>query len=334
MDSLTFLAQLDKAKIQPIYAVHGDDDFLKRQVLTALRNLILGKTDSNEFSQSAHPGDRADYATVMDELNTIPFFGPRRLVVVDNADSFVTRYRPQLEKAVEQLPPTGVLILEVKTWPATTKLAKKIKDAATIACKAPPSGKLPKWCIDWTLAHHDKQLTLPAANLLVELIGSEMGQLDQELAKLAVYAGTRKRITDEDVDTLVGRSQAQNTWKIFDAIGEGKTREALTILGRLFDQNEEPLRIVGAFSMQLRRLAQAHRLAQQGKSLPLALEQAGVQPYFVRAAQQQLKHLGPDRAGKLYDWLLEINLDLRGNSPLPPRTLLERLVIRLAARQP
>ena len=38
------------------------------------------------------------------------------------------------------------------------------------------------------------------------------------------------------------------------------------------------MRILGAFSMQLRRLAQATRLTGQGQSLGAALAQAGVPP--------------------------------------------------------
>src|SRR5205085_2744898 len=112
-----------------------------------------------------------------------------------------------------------------------------------------------------------------AAALLVELIGPEMGLLDQELLKLTSYVGDRKRIDVQDVDTLVGRSRAENTWKIFDAIGAGQTREALAILDRLLDQGDDPHRLLGAFSSQLRRLAQASRLAKLGRPLMVALEQ-------------------------------------------------------------
>jgi DNA polymerase III delta subunit len=90
------------------------------------------------------------------------------------------------------------------------------------------------------------------------------------------------------------------------------------------------MKIIGALGAQLRRLGQAGRLAQQGLSLPVALEQVGIAPYFARNAQQQMKHLGRARTNRLYDWLLELNMDLRGNSALPPRTLLERFIVRLA----
>ena len=50
---------------------------------------------------------------------------------------------------------------------------------------------------------------------------------------------------------------AENTFKIFDAIATGNSAAALTLLDRLFEQGEEPIRMLGAFSLQLRRLAQA-----------------------------------------------------------------------------
>jgi DNA polymerase-3 subunit delta len=157
-----------------------------------------------------------------------------------------------------------------------------------------------------------------------------MGQLEQELAKLAIYVGSTDRIEAEDIDKLVGSSRTESTWKVFDAIGTGNSSEALAILDRLFDQGEEPIRVLGAFSMQLRRLAQVASLQQQGIPIHAALEQVGVPVFGQRGCEQQLRHLGRQRTDRLFDLLLEVDLGLKGSSQLPPRTLLERLVVRLA----
>ena len=329
MDSAAFLQNPDKHKLQPVYVLHGDEDFLKRQVLAALRLAVL-ESEDNSFGLSTYIGDKASFAEIHDELQTLPFVGPRRLVVVENADPFVTAFRSLLEKYVQGCASTGVLVLDVKTWPASTRLAKMVSDAGTIVCKAPPAYKLPEWCVQWAASRHGKQLMLPAARLLVDLIGPEMGQLDQELNKLAIYVGAKKRIDNEDVDKLVGSSRAESMWKIFDAIGAGDSTLALDILERLLDQGEEPIRILGAFSMQLRRLAQVARLSQQGKPLSAAMDQACVPPFVHRACEQQLRHLGRRRLDRLYDWLVDTDLGLKGSSQLPPRTLLERLVVQLA----
>jgi len=329
MDSLTFLDRGTKTKLLPLYVLHGDEPFLKRQVLNSLRLRVLG-TESDDAGMSVHGGDTATFAAVYDELQTAPFFSPRRLVVIDSADPFVTRFRATLEKKVKELPETAVLVLDVKSWPANTRLYKLVGDEAAITCKAPAAHRLVQWCVQRARAEHKTELANPAAALLVELVGQEMGLLDQELEKLATFVGTRGRIESADVDKLVGHSRSENTWKIFDAIGAGRTGEALTMLERLFDQGEEPLRMLGAFSMQLRRLAQAARLAQQGRTLRRALEEVGVPPFALQSAEQQLRHLGRHRARHLYDWLLEVNVGLKGGSPLPPRTLFERFVVKLA----
>src|SRR5262245_23983041 len=199
MDSLTFLERAGKAKPQPVYVVHGDEAFLKRQVLAALKTLVLGPDDDG-FGLSAHPGDKAIFAAVHDELETLPFLGARRLVVVENADPFVTRERARLEKYVAEPSKTGVLVLDVNSWPSTTRLAKLVPDAATLNCKALAPQHLPGWCADWCAARHGKQLPTAAARLLVDLVGPDMGLLDQELAKLAAYAGDANRIEAAEVD--------------------------------------------------------------------------------------------------------------------------------------
>ncbi|MFO0968333.1 MAG: DNA polymerase III subunit delta [Gemmataceae bacterium] len=256
MDALAFLAK-PPAKIGPLYVLHGDEPFLKRHALRTLRAQLLGP-DADEQSASVYQGDKIEFALVFDELSTVAFFQPRRLVVIENADPFVTAHRGILEKRVGSMPATGCLVLDVKTWAANTRLAKLVDSAATIVCKAPAAYRMAQWCSDWAAAQHKKQLAPQAAALLVDLIGPEMGLLDQEILKLAIYVGERNRIEAEDVDKLVGQSRAENTWKIFDLIAAGQAGDALVLLDRLLDQ-EESRGIVGFFSMQLRRLAAAHR---------------------------------------------------------------------------
>jgi DNA polymerase III subunit delta len=329
MDSLKFLESKAEKAPRPVYVLHGDERFLKRRVLAALRALVLGPNDDG-FGVSTHAGDKADYSTISTELASVGIFSPRRLVIVEDADPFVTRERARLEKYVAAPYTTGVLVLDVQSWPSNTRLAKLLPDEATVACKAPAAARLPEWCVKWCAAEYGKQLVATAARLLVDLVGAEMGQLDQEMAKLSAYVGDAKRIDPSDVDALVGASRAENTWKIFDLIGDGKTDEALTLLDRLLEQGEDPFRLLGAFSWQLRPLAQAARLTAQGTLLPTALDQAGVQRHRTADAEKLMRRLGRRRLGQLYDWLLQTDLGLKGMSPLPPRALFERLVVELA----
>ena len=226
----------------------------------------------------------------------------------------------------------GVLILDVKAFPETTKLAKALTDGAKISCKSPAPAKLADWCCSWAKAGHQKKLGRDAAMMLLELVGTSMGQLDQELEKLAVAIGPKAEIAGEDVLKLVGRSRAANVFHILDAVGDGKPQVAMTILHQLFAEGEDPLAILGALTSNLRKLATVGRHAAMGQSLGPAMDAAGVAswPQARQSAERQIKHLGMRRLQELPAWLIEINLGLKGGSPLPPRMQLERLLVKLA----
>jgi DNA polymerase-3 subunit delta len=121
-------------------------------------------------------------------------------------------------------------------------------------------------------------------------------------------------------------------WTIFDAIGAGETGEALAVLDRLFDQGNAPQATLGAFSYQMRMLARAARLHAQGNPLPAALAEAGVPQWRSEKVQAQMRHLGRRRLARLYEWLLEVDLGMKGASQLPEKVLFERLIVRLARK--
>ena len=207
MDALPFLAGLAKSKRQPTYVLAGDEEFLKRRCRDAIVAHALGGADP-AFAVAAYPGDKLDFSTVRNDLTTLPFLSPCRVVVVDPADTFVTNNRPALEKYVTQPAAAGVLVLDVKAFPETTKLAKALPDAAKVGCKAPPAYKLGGWVREWAKAGHGKALAADAADLLLDLVGPAMGLLDRELEKLAVAPLTLKRRLLENIEAEIAHAKA------------------------------------------------------------------------------------------------------------------------------
>jgi len=347
---------------KPVCVAFGDEPFLKRQVLARLREAVLGGGEA-DYSLSAFEGPTAALDDVLEELSTVAMFGGgKRLVVVEDADtvaragggkrpvvaedadkesdnsSFVSRYRGQLEDYVARPKPTGVLLLLVASWPATTKLAKAVAASGlSIECAAPPAARLAKWLSAWAKQAHGASLEAAAADLLLEMVGPEMGLLDQELAKLAVTVQPGQKVSAALVGQAVGSWRAKTVWVMLDAVLDGSVSQAMTQLDRLLLAGEAPLAILGAVSASLRRLAAATRLVLDGEAAGRrvavrdALQQAGVNAYYLQKTERQLRRLGRHRGDQLYRWLLEADLDLKGDSTLPPRTVLERLFIRLAA---
>src|SRR5438552_3489859 len=95
MDALEFLKSTSP-KPQRIYALVGDEDFLKRHAREKIISLALDGEDPS-FALAVYAGDKLDFSTVRNELETLPFLAPCRVVIVEAADKFVTDNRPALE---------------------------------------------------------------------------------------------------------------------------------------------------------------------------------------------------------------------------------------------
>ena len=338
LHAVDYLAQPGKYPAQPVCVVFGDDAFLRRQSLLKLREAVLGGEEA-DFSLSVFDGREAPLRDVLGELATVAMFGGRRLVVVEEAEDFISANRAALEDYVARPARTGILALETAAWPSNTRLYKAVAaDGLAIDCNVPAPAQLARWLHGWAKQAHGVELPLAAAEMIVETIGPELGLIDQELAKLAPMAGSSRTITPEMVGRMVGGWRAKTTWEMLDAALDGKPAAAMVEFDRLLASGENAIGLLAQISASLRRFAAATRLVLQAEAagrrvaLGQALDQAGVRAFALPRAERQLRRLGRQRGGQLYRWLLETDLDLKGDSTIPPRHLLERLILRLAAR--
>ncbi len=329
MDALAFLAK--NTKRQPIYVLNGDENFLVRRCRDAIVRRVVGDADP-EYAVAIYPGASTEFSTIRNELDTLPFLAPARIVVIEQADEFVSNHRESLEKYAAKPSKIGVLVLELKTFPETTRLAKALTDGMKLACKAPKAYTLPDWCSSWAQSAHGKKLGKGAAAMLFERVGAQMGLLAAEIDKLATAIGDKSEIEAADVDRLISRSREGNVFRILDAIGEGKPGEALSVLAEIFDDGDNPLAVLGALTFQLRRLASFERYMKLGMDPYHAMDAAGVAKWdAARDAFKKLsQHLGRSRLALLTEWIVEVNQGMKGGNPLPPQLQVERLVVKLA----
>jgi DNA polymerase-3 subunit delta len=344
LHALDYLAHPEKHPAQPVCVVFGGEHFLKLEALDRIRREVLGAEDG-EFSYRSFLGDEIEEPRVVfDELSTVALFGSgRRLVVINEADPFVTNNRATLEDYVANPKPTGVLVLEVKTWAATTKLYKAV--AATglqIECKEPELAAATKWLTQRAKQHHHIEIEPAAVERLLEIIGPDLGRLDQEVAKLALLLTPPKtRITPDLVDANVGGWQVRQIWGLVDAAAEGNTAEALILLDRLVASGQHPVALLGMLASRLRPLAAAARVVEDDAAagrrtdLRSALARAGLWPKAIEPGQRAIMQLGRHRAGQLYGWLLDADLAMKGtnSSGDRPRLVLEELIVRLGKQQ-
>ena len=312
-----------------VYVIYGDDTYLRREAAGAIVRCVLG-AEADEMAVRRFDGNAASLADVLDELRTLPFFAKRRVVVVEDADPFVTKNRRELETYVETAGGTGVLVLMVKSWPATTLLYRQVAaHGVSIECNSPGEKELIPWLIDHA-ARNQAKLETDAAKLLFELVGAEVGLLASEVEKLAVYVGSTGLIRRADVARMVEAGRIETVWKVIDSATLGQTAQAISDLDDLLAGGEHPIKVLAAFTSSLQRIHHAGQLRARRVPLEEACRIAGIREFLVDKTRRQHTHLGPGRVDRIPALLLKADMDLKGGSVLDPRVVLEGLLIELS----
>ena len=331
-----------------LVALVGDEPFLAGHMLSLLRDRLCPDEADRAWAWREFSGEAApDPRDVFDEAATVPLFaGATRAAVVRSADGFVTAARESLEKLANapRGGGRGIVILEVKSLPANTRLAKAVaKHGLVIDVSIPQRANLPAWVRQWSQSRHGIQLAAATAQRLLERLGNNLGQVDQALARLAAAtdpAAKKTAIQPEAIDDFAGSPLERTAWGMIDAAATGDAREAIGQLAALLAAGENPIGISAQIASVVRRMSTAARLlalpAGQGRpaGMEQALREAGVAawPKALAQARESLGQLGPRRARQLPVGLLDLDLSLKSDASrgLRARLALERLFCKMS----
>ena len=252
-----------------VYAIVGQDSFLQQQALEGiLRDYGLDLQRSDIDGPAAQPVD------TFDELRSFAMFGGSRIVVVRDADEFVSKNRETVESFLEGLDSGAesaaagnTLVLRFGTLARNTRVYKLIDRIGQIIPAEPPGERdLPRWIMQRGKDAHGVDVVPSAAALLADLIGAELGTLDGELGKLALQA-QGGRVTPDMIAGGVAFRREQEMWAMTDALAAGRPQEALRIWRQLLatDSSAE-FRAVTWLGIWLEKSIGALRLAARGRN--------------------------------------------------------------------
>lgn len=333
-------------QLPEVIVAHGDDGFLRRETVAC----ILSGAGLTMDDLRTYDGEECKWLDVHDELATLSLFDTdaRRVAMVTRSDKLIKDARVQLEKWCDSPVPSSLLILQVNSFPSNTKLAKTVtRRGWSISCtiptdsgrsKSPSIGKLKHWLAIWASTRHSLQLSSTQVAQILDAVGTDCGLLHQELGKLALYANEQGQLSEQDLRSNLGTWRTRTMWEIADAIADGNISDALAQLEKVFAAGEHPAAVVPQVSWSLRRFGKAAHLILQAKrtgrplSAQAAISQCGFWGADAKLAEARLRRMGLARASRLLDWLLELDLKIKGTHSNPDRAImaLEQLCLKFA----
>ena len=298
----------------------------------------------------------------------VPMGTGRRVVIVRDTQQMEDGEQKRLAEGLGYIPASGLLILHTgspitgddgkakKSSLITTDLANAVKKyGETREFSLPKGGSEDVRGLALQAAKREgKTLSSDALSILASLPSEDIARIGSEIAKAAAYVGESATvITGAALEATLSRGPDDVIFKLCDAVGQRKTRDALGYVSQLFRTGSRPEsvapRVLVLLARQIRLIAQYRYLGEKrmvGRNAQapvpeiLALlpsDGAGSAVTNPRMAWMTEKFVGQARNFSLAELmerlekLLHADLSLKGAVPGGdnPQAVIQRLVVEL-----
>lgn len=317
-------SEIAAGTIRPAYLLAGEEPLLRDDALATIQEAVLAEGPS-DFNLDRLTGESATPASLRDAVAALPMLSPRRLVVLRDPEGRRGSAEELTDTIAEVVPELGgqaqtVFVVTAEKADRRLRWVKAFAEpAASVDCSPPKPGRTLTSFVRAEAKRQGLSLERGVAELLANRVGPQLLLLRQEIAKAALVAGSKK-ISLADAEISTGQVAEAPIWDLTDAIGEGRTADAIGLLSRILDAGAAPQLVLASLASHFRKLV---RLA-SGARVPGP-------PFVVRKLESQVRRYSPTRLTACLEAIHEVDIQLKGASSMRPAMALERLVLGLAS---
>jgi DNA polymerase-3 subunit delta len=347
-----FVSELESRKLRPAYVFVGDEAFFRKRFRDAILEHMV-PLDLRDFSLFEFDLAENDLAEVLDRARTPSLMAPFQVFFVRGVKNLFGRGSNE-EKlaAIEEYcknPNPDALVVFVAdhiSIPADVRRMEmqdkeryqRIRETMGQYCgivelARVEEGEAVRWIAEYGSSREVK-IDPDGARELVDALGGDMMMISNELEKLTLYVGEKKRITLGDVETMVLAAKQRSLYELTDAISSKERVRALEVLDAILSSGDGEEAAIGHIYMLAKTFRQMlvilERNVRDQRMLWAALWQGFRVPPFaaddiIKQARRYKSRRELTRAIRL---VAKADLALRSN-PVSKRMVLERLVMDL-----
>lgn len=278
----------------------------------------------NDFTVTNFDAELISIQDIIADASTLPFGYSKKAVIVKNPFFLLTQKTPKVDFENDYLILNNFLEQGDSSSIIIFYTTNKIDERKEILKKIKAYG------VTFPIEDIDKnQWFNITKNLFIEnhvrikdsdieffftRVGNDLGQIMQEVEKLALYS---KNITRDDIEQLVAKPLEENSFSLLDAMVNKDIIHALSIFQDLKLQNQEPIWIISTLANQLHLQFQVNSLVKERNSEKEIASILNIHPYRVKLMIGKMTRLPSSKIMSLLDNLA--NLDLKIKSGLIDR---------------
>lgn len=262
-----------------VYLLYGEEKYLLQQYKSRLEKALVPEGDTMNFS--AFQGKKTEPREVIDLAETMPFFADRRVIFLEDTGFFKNQCQ-ELPEYLAQLPEYLCMVFVEDQVDKRSRMYKAVKKYGRIVeFGQQDSGTLIKWILG-ILKREGKKITQRDMELFLQMTGTDMGNIENELEKLLSYTMGKEVISREDILAVCSSQISNHIFDMLRAVTEKRQKSALDLYYDLLALKEPPMRILFLLARQFNMIWQVKELEKDGYDQARIAKRTGLQPFVVR----------------------------------------------------
>lgn len=236
------------------YLFLGQEPYLKEKAIDSLKSKLLSEK-SSDLNFNAYHADIDRIEDILYSLNTLPFTGKNRLIVIKDIDKFAPKERKSLLSYLKKPSPQTTLVLNSEKDVDRDEIGVEVSGLVKkINFDKLKGTKLDAWIIT-ELKTLDKTISPDAVKLLKKLVGEDdLFRLKSELEKISLFVGEKRDISKTDVENIIEKNAEEDIFDLIDAISKKDAENAFGIIWNLLLRKVRPHEIVGLLAWHFRNI--------------------------------------------------------------------------------
>lgn len=269
---------LKTGQFKQVYLLYGEESYLKKQYKDKLSKAML--QDGDTLNYTYFEGKGTDAGQVIDLAETLPFFAPRRLIVLEDTGFFKSA-SGDLADYIRNMPETACLLFVESEVDKRGKLYKAVKEKGRIVEMTKQDGTtLQKWVLSM-VKKEGRQITQAAVRHFLTKVGDDMENIHGELEKLFCYTLGAQEITIHDIEEICTTHIDNKIFDMINAVADKKQKQALLYYYDLLTLKEPPMRILFLMVRQFRILMEVSEMSRRGYGKKEISENVKIPPFAV-----------------------------------------------------
>ena len=289
-----FVQEVSSHQLKPGYVFIGDEGFFRRTCRDAILKHLIPE-GMRDFSLYEFDLESSEVVEILDRARTPSLMASFQVFFVRGVKALYGRGKHDAEFAaiasyMKNPNPDALLILiadhisipaDLRRMEMTDKERyERIRETlgehfAVIEFARVEEGEAIKW-LNETAALHSTKIDPEASRELVDSLGGDMMMISNELEKLLLYVGEKKRITLGDVETMVLAAKQRTLYELTDALSSHNRARSLEILDAMLSTGDGDEAAIGHLYMLARTFRQmlvhpGAQRARHSRSLPGAV---------------------------------------------------------------